>query len=266
MKEFTDRSTIERLRFFDANCSLGVSDLTVGAAPTGVCSLITEMDRLGIAEALVYHASAAGYSPSFGNAKLAEELGGNQRLHGCWVVMPHYTGELQNPLSLVRNMLAAGIRAARLIPRRHRFSLSAWSVDELLSVLADHRVPVFLDFGRSHWAEEVVDYDQVARICTGFPFLPLILVREGIGSTRYLYPLLEKFANLFIEVSYYQAAEGLADICQRFGPSHLLFGTGLPEYAAGPAIAMLHYAQISFEEKRLIAGDSFRRLLQAVRE
>jgi hypothetical protein len=259
-----DKVEANTLDLFDANCWLGPSNLSVATAPVTVFELLDEMKRVGIAEALVCHASAAGYSPTLGNQKLVRELQAMPRLHPCWVVMPCHTGEVEPPCRLVPNLIAAGVRAVRMLPRLHRFSLSAWSVDELLAELEEHRVPLFLDFGRLHWSEEVVDYDQTVRICSAFRNLPLVLVREGIGSTRYIYPILEKFANFFLELSYYQVAGGIADICRRFGAHRLLFGSGLTDYAAGPPVAMLQFADILNDEKKSIGGDNLRRLLDGV--
>ena len=263
MRIFHD-SQIRSLSLFDANCQLGPSELTVSDAPTSVARLAAEMDRCGIREALVYHSFAGAYNPLVGNANLVGEISGVHRLHGCWVVLPHYTDEMQPPNLLVDRTLASGARAVRMFPARHRFLLSGWSGNELLAKLSEHQLPLFLDYDRTHWAENVVDYDSVFRICKDFPTLPLILVREGIGSARYLYPLLEKCDNLHIETSYYQAPGGVEDVSKKFGAKHLLFGTGLPTYEAGPAISMLLYSEISSGEKRMVAGDNLRRLLGAV--
>jgi hypothetical protein len=259
-----DKTGTEELSLFDANCWLGSSNFTVETAPESVYDLLSEMKRVGIAEALVCHASAAGYSPTLGNAELVHEIHATPCLHPCWVVMPDHTGEMEPPRTLVSNLIAAGVLAVRMLPRLHRFSLSSWSVDELLSELEVHRIPLFLDFGRLHWSEDVVDYDQTVRICSVFRNLPLILVREGIGSARYIYPILEKFSNFFLELSYYQAAGGIADICRRFGADRLLFGSGLTDYSAGSPLAMLQCAQISTDEKRAIAGGNLRSLLRGV--
>jgi predicted TIM-barrel fold metal-dependent hydrolase len=223
------------------------------------------MDRLGIAEAVVCHSSAGGYGPLVGNANLTAEISAARRLYGSWVVLPQHTDEMQPPNLLVEKILATGARAVRMFPARHRFLLSEWSANELLEKLSEHQLPLFLDYDRTHWAENVVDYSSVFRICKEFHALPLILVREGIGSARYLYPLLEKFDNLYIETSYYQAACGLEDISTKFGARHLLFGTGLPIYDAGPPMSMLLFSEISPEEKRMVAGDNLRSLLKAVR-
>jgi len=250
---------------FDANCRLGNSEFSISGAPTTGTELIAEMDRLGIYEALVHHAWASGYSPMLGNRMLLEELDGHSRLHGCWAAMPHHTQEIDSPKEFVETMLVSSVRAVRLWPTVHRYSLADWSIDGLFGEFNLHRIPVFLDFNRAHWAENVTDYDQVARLCRTFPDVPVILVREGIGSTRFLYPLLGRFSNLHLEISYYQASGGLADICRKFGARRLLFGTGMSEYAGGPAIAMLQYSEISEEECCRIAGDNLRELLAEVK-
>jgi hypothetical protein len=54
---------IRDLRLFDGNCQIGPSDFTVFAAPTSVAQLTAEMDRHGIAEAVVYHAWAGALWP-----------------------------------------------------------------------------------------------------------------------------------------------------------------------------------------------------------
>src|SRR6266545_200282 len=99
-----DLAEVRALQFFDANCRLGPGTLTVAAAPITPAQLGEEMDRVGIAEALVYHSHAAQYAPGEGNAQLVNEIQGHRRLHGCCVALPHYTGELDAPSAWVSRM------------------------------------------------------------------------------------------------------------------------------------------------------------------
>ena len=93
--DLLDSGKIRDLGLFDVNCRLGPADFTVSGAPATAAALLAEMDRLGIAEALVYHANAAGYSPASGNPDLVKEICGNSRLSGCWVLMPRFrTGKI----------------------------------------------------------------------------------------------------------------------------------------------------------------------------
>ena len=118
-----DKMDVEALNLFDANCWLGLSNLSVATAPVTVVNLLGEMKRVGIAEALVCHASAAGYSPSLGNQELVRELSATPCLRACWVVMPDHTGEMEPPCRLVPNLIAAGVRAVQCMccQRLHRF-------------------------------------------------------------------------------------------------------------------------------------------------
>ena len=49
----------------------------------------------------------------------------------------------------------------------------------------------------------------------------------------------------------------------RVGPERLLFGTGMPMYAPGPAITLLTYSGLSQAEKSLVGAGNLRRLLDS---
>jgi len=259
--ELFNGTSVERLALFDANCRLGPGEHDPPGAPAHGDELLAEMDRVGIAEALVYHAAAAAYDAGYGNQALLEAVAGRPRLHPCWVYTVGKDSGSNGAREWVKKCVAAGVRAVRIFPSRQRFSLSSWSIDRLLEELPGHGLPLFVDFDRAHWADDNVDYDSLHRICTTFPELRVVLVREGIGSARFLYPLLEGVKNLLIETSYYQPAGGLEQFAVRFGADRLLFGTGLPVYSPGPPIAMLLASELSETQKKLVAGGNLRRLL-----
>ena len=103
--------------------------------------------------------------------------------------------------------------------------------------------------------------EDVAGILKAHPSLNLVLLRTSYRCDRMLYPLFEKYDGLAIEAATYQVTHGIEEVCTRFGAERLLFGTGLPFTEAGPSIAQITYAEISDEEKQLIAGGNLRRLL-----
>ncbi|MBM3459064.1 MAG: hypothetical protein FJX77_11105, partial [Armatimonadetes bacterium] len=118
------------MRLFDANRMLGRRSIYTHLPPRGVPAaeapegvtvpeLLRELDREGIAEALVYHAMAVDGHPWEGNRRLMAEIQGQPRLHPCWVLLPT-TGEMPAPRELVAQMRQEGVRAARLCPLRHR--------------------------------------------------------------------------------------------------------------------------------------------------
>jgi predicted TIM-barrel fold metal-dependent hydrolase len=59
-------------------------------------------------------------------------------------------------------------------------------------------------------------------------------------------------------------AGAIENFVQNFGASRLLFGTNMPRYTGTAAVALLTYADISYDDKNAIAGDNLKNLLKAV--
>lgn len=245
-------STINHV-FFDCNCQVGRYGVKHPEAFTTADELIREMDYCGIREALVYHSMAREYAPTVGNEMILEEAA-ERPLHPCWVVMPHHTGEMWAPDDLYIRMKSKGVRALRAFPVAHSFRLSDWCAGELLEMIEGNRVPLFLDMDQTNW-------EDVASILKSHPRLNLVLLKTSYRIDRMLFALFEKYEGLRIEAATYQIASGIEEICRRFGAGRLLFGSGLPFTEAGPSIAQITYAEISDEEKALIAGGNLRALL-----
>lgn len=244
------------LKFFDSNCMIGRFGVPQPGSYFTVDELIQQIDYFGIDQALVYHSLAKEYSPNFGNKLLLGEIRGHKRLHACWVFLPYHTQEMRPPRVLVEEMRDHNVRAIRLFPGVdfQRFSLSDWSLGELYEVLEQHEVPLFISYDQ-------IDWDRICHICRSFPKLSLILSEVRYEENRHLYPLLERFDNLFIDISWYPVHCGIETICKRFGARRLLFGTKAPTFTPGPALAMINYADISEEEKGQIAAENLIGLL-----
>jgi len=239
--------------FFDCNAQIGRYSAKHPEAFTTADELVREMEYCGISEALAYHSMAREYAPAVGNQMLLEEIEGRP-IRPCWLVMPHHTGEMPAPDDLLAQMKHHGVRALRAFPAAQQFRLSDWCAGDLLAMVEENRIPFFLDMDQTNW-------DDVARILKHHPGLNLILLRTSYRIDRMIYPLFEKYEGLRIEAATYQVASGIEEICRRFGAKRLLFGTGLPYTEAGPSIAQIAYAEISDEEKQMIAGDNLRDLL-----
>lgn len=257
---------VEGISVFDANSMVGPTSTNTGAAFRTAEDLVAEMDRLGIQEALVYHSLAREGDPLLGNRLLIREIQDEARLHGCWVVLPPFVEpENPDPASLVQEMLRHDIRAVRMFPTAFRCTVATWSLGDLLSALERYRIPLFLDFDVKMWSDPFTDWKGVYEICTDFPDLPVVIVHEGTAASRRLYPLWRKLDNLYVETSYYQPHRAFEDICGRFGPERILFGTGIPVHEGGMPLHMLFRSGVREEDRRLIAGGNLRRLMEDVR-
>ena len=105
------------------------------------------------------------------------------------------------------------------------------------------------------------NFEAVASVLESHPALRLTLHQTSYRLDRFLYPLMEKFEYLSVETGGYVVAGGIEAICERFGSSRLVFGTGMPFFEPGAAVSPVTYAQISDAQKQAIAGGNLERLL-----
>ncbi|HLU72105.1 MAG TPA: amidohydrolase family protein [Nonomuraea sp.] len=258
------------MRYLDCNTFIGrpagrMPYITKEVTPEG---LLAELDRVGIHEAAVYHVLAREHDPATGNALLARELAAlpapaRARLHPVGVVLPPHTGELPEPGTLVRELLAGGVRMARIFPSAamngHRFSLAPWCSGELLDALERARMPLAVDFtlfrrGEPPWREV---YD----LAEHHPGLPIILMDVQGRNNRTLYPLLNRFANLHVQSAGLNVHHGLEDLCERFGAHRVVFGSGYPVQTLGGARLQLDRARLPQRDREMIASGTLAGLL-----
>jgi hypothetical protein len=218
--------------------------------------VISEMDRLGIAECWCTGWRALENSAVLGNRMLGDELAGSGRLHPVWVVLPPGTDETPAPRDLLAEMRDAGVGLVRAEPGRHGYSLEEWCCGQLWAALEDGRVPVLLSSDR---------WGQIDAMLSAHPGLPVILTGTGYRANRVLYPLLDGHANLRLEISTYLTNEGLRDVAARFGAERLIYGSGSPTVCPEEALGTLNYSGLSDAEKSAVAGGNLRALLAEAR-
>lgn len=235
-----------------------------GGGETTPGSLLAEMDRVGVSEALVHHQVAREHHAETGNALAVSDLAASSRLKSVWVVLPHHTGEMAPPDDLVAAALSAGVRSVRLFPsfHGHRVSLRPWVIGDLLGAIEDARMPLFLDFQIFRRADP--PWDDIIDVCQRHPKLKVILTEVQGRNNRTLYPLLSHHASLYVKTSGFNVHRGIEDICNRFGPERLIFGSGYPTSSMGAARFHLDRAQISDADRQLIGAGNMRRLLSEV--
>jgi predicted TIM-barrel fold metal-dependent hydrolase len=251
------------IEFIDSNCMLGQWKKNAGICFYEADDLISFMDKSNISRCLVFHSLSKYSDIQTGNNILLKEIRSHDRLIPCAVAIPHYSGEFPCPEEFVKYLADNNIKAVRIFPAFHGISLYTWMWEDLFSELELRRIPIFIDFSIKHWSEEI-NWEQINNLCLAFPSLPVILVRMGVKSDRYIYPLFEKHKNLYIETSYYLVNNGIGKIVRSFDAGRLIFGTGMPIYSPNPPVAMVSLADISEDEKKMIAGKNLINLLEGV--
>jgi len=194
-----------------------------------------------------------------GNHALPDELKNHPKLSGTWVLLPHHTGEFPTPAELKDQLRASNIKTVTMYPKDHMYNLYEWVCGDLFDMLEECNIPLFINH------DQIINYKDLHEVLNCHPKLRIILTDLHYNTGRNLYPLLDKFNNLFIETIGFKVHGGIEDVCRKFGTGRLVFGTCAPVYSGGAAVAMITYAQISDDEKCMIASGNLERLLKEVR-
>jgi hypothetical protein len=194
--------------------------------------------------------------PQLGNRLLAEALaqaGGG--MLPVWTGLPLFPREA-GPLPAAGPLpLASG--GVRLFPRSHNFPLTPWVVGELCAWLTERAVPLLL------WHVEI-EWPALHALALAFPRLAVVVetqTQKILYQARTLFALMRECPNVFAETSNLAGADFLRYAARELGARRLLFGSFLPVNDPWAAVGMILDADLSWEEKRLVAGDNLRRLL-----
>lgn len=227
--------------------------------------LVDEMEWAGIHGALIAHSVAKEYDPMYGNRMLARELKKSSRLHGVWAVMPHHTGEMSKPKDLIKEMQDHSIRAAKMYPRLHRFPFNVDFCGDLFAAFEESGTLLMVEGGHLYNNDVLEMMNQVLvneldAVLTRFPHLNILLQGSRWDATRYVYWLMAKHKNLYIELSTHQGNHAMEVFTEWFGADRILFGTGALEKSPGAAKAFVDYCVLSEEDKQKIAAGNIARL------
>jgi len=245
------------VQFFDCNSMIGRRAYREPETIYSKEQFLDDLKYYNIVGSLVYEALAVEYNCSVGNKRLIEEVEESEGLLPSWVLMPHQTGEMEEPEELVESMVKENVRAARLFPKRHQFDLNAFTCGPLLHELEKNDIPVFIDAAEAGLGE-IVD------VCKRHPNLKVVRTRQWHGDERKLFPALEACDNLYIDTVYFQGFNAIPFVCKKFGAERMLYSADLPYADPGAAKMHILYADISLKEKRMIAGGNLQRLLGGV--
>ena len=141
--------------------------------------LLSEMDFCGVEEAFVYHQGMYENDPTYGNKRIIEEVSEcPERLHATWTILPPITESQYAPEILIPEMQKHGVKALRAYPIRNRYFLDKITMGELLDVLVEKKIPLFLS-PQDGW-------QYIFDCLKEFPDLTVILTNYGLwGSDRF---------------------------------------------------------------------------------
>lgn len=249
----------ELVGLFDVQCGFGGARRGESRI-TSVEQCLESMARLKISGALVRtEPDDLSIDVELSNRLLFRACEGRTSLVPCPVVVPDTAGDLPPAKQQVDACLQAGAGAALIRPEVDHWDVVPWVADGLFEALADRRLPLYC-------LKRYVSFPQAVAIAERWPRLPIILAELPYGCQRTLYPLMQRFSNVYISVGAVLANHlGLEDLVKRVGAGRLLFGTGFPRFEPMMALTQFVYAGLSEPDRMAIGGGNWRRLSAEVK-
>ena len=249
------------LALFDVNCWLGRPFEQTFTTLDGLKSLKTMLARYSIHRAVFSHTMCVRYDAEAGNRALVETLRQDESLVGAATLVPEMarSGTWE---SVLRPLIADGIRLVRLFPKSHNFLLEDEYLAGMLAALEDLRVPVVLWHTEAAWPE-------IAEVCSRYRELTVIV--EGTGrklfyDNRTYYALLERFPNLYLETHNLTNYLGLDDLVRCFGSGRFLFGSYFPHEDPNSAAMLLTHGELTAADREHISHRNLEELIAEVRQ
>ena len=240
-----------RVPVFDANVRVG--DRRDEPSP---CrnreQLLAEMDRHGVARAVIYHAQTEILSPVEGNGYLADWLAENGRLHPQWSIMPTCDSMTQIE-ALHRQGRVQSLRFYDTHPAGLPFR--SWAYDELLSWISAAHIPLWIPLPDAN-------LDELMETLLRYPQLVTVLVGAHYSHFLWVRPLLKALPQAYLELSRYEPIGEVEALCAEFGAKRLIYGSWYSRYAMGPMLFYLHHTSLSDSELAIVCAGNLERILQ----
>lgn len=251
------------LDLFDVNVFMGQPATRIFEPAGTVPKLLSGLDDAGIRRAVVWHIAQRDYSPVDGNPLLSEAIAGEERLFGCWTILPPQTREVIRE-DFFPSMKANRIVCLRAFPDIHKFLLNKTSFGKFLGEISARRIPLLLSM--LNRSEGGITWDGVYKLMEDFPNLTCILCDLGSWATdRYTWPLLESYPDVYLETSLVSMGAGnLEATVRRFGAERLVFGSSFPLRYPRASILSLMHSDIPDDDKQKIASVNLDSLISRV--
>lgn len=264
-QDFT--SEISALEFLDFAVSFGRPPVPFTGMWVDQKRLLEELRRNHVVQSAPYHVLAKAYEANYGNHLLMEEIGDEKdEMIPTWVVVPSEEGMGCSPKVYADRMEAAGVKAARLFPssvgnpaKATRYAFAKWFYGDFLEEFERRHIPIAVEFSPNRRDEP--DWPKLYGVAKEFPKLNIVLA-DGFQRTSWtLIKLLRECQNLYVLTSGLDVHRQVEYMVNQVGPRRIIAGSKFPVSTVGTMVGQVLFSNLTFEQKKLIAGDNARRIM-----
>jgi len=247
----------------DVNVSLGTWPFQKFALNTPG-QLARHLKKEGIAAAWVSAIDSVLYpDPDVYDETLFQKLRRHKSLRFVKTVNPTLANWRESLEHWVRER---GIRAVKLFPNYHQYSLKDERVSEMMTAARAHRLVVLvqmrLEDERSHYPLMQVPgvaCEEVIRLARAFPRVPFIALCAYFAEAG---PVARAGRNLHVDLSFMETVDTLKTALKSIPAGQVLFGSHTPFLNTRSALMKLELARAGRRQLRMISSGNAARLLR----
>lgn len=246
--------------YIDVNVSAGTWPFIIFKDET-LRDLADSQKQEGIGTSLVSHAGAILYpDPDVYNRKLLQEADGISSMHPVMVINPLLTG-WEDLLDEYAGRIP--LKAVKLYPNYHCYSLHSGAVNRLVETLQDKGIRLIIqmrvDDERNQYSRMKVPGVPLKQVIDlnlrfpDFPFLCLNLYKKEV------FPLAEETEQVFFDFSFIEMLDTVSTLLEKIPTKRILFGSHTPFMYTCSNVLKLSKAQIPEKDRTFIAEENARR-------
>lgn len=222
--------------------------------PYEVKALLDDMKYARIHGAAVMRVEADEFSFVYGNEKGIEMARENPRIASIAVVPTTANLEVGDK-NYIKNLLDRGVCALTVTPGM-RCLVNAKDMDEIANALCTCQKPLIIP---GMWDNSM--FERIDDIAEEYPDLNIIMHGCNWGHGRQVLKMLERRDNIYIDISSFHLNNLMGIMKENYGIHRLLYSSAWPVKSMGAHKAYIEYANITEEEKDMVAAGNACRLL-----
>jgi len=261
--------------FFDANYWLDLKNSWLSsslytteeksAAIDNIRSVLADND---IKSLIITSKLAQNYDWDTGNKRLLGSGLSNQLENAFYgfVINPdaYFTYDFDD---YVKDAYLNKVRIFKVFPKRQLFYLNDSYMKKIYKTLSYKKFPLMLDLKQLDiTGNKYFDIDVLESVLDENKDMPLILetsLKQCMFS-RFYFPLLERFENLYLEVSGLLLYDQIEHYVEKFGSKRLIFGSNFPGLPVEINTNRILLANISESDKKNIAFNNLNEIIGGI--
>lgn len=159
------------------------------------------------------------------------------------------------------------VRLFRFFPKQQLFYINDYYMKKIFKLLSEKKFPIMLDLKELDiTGNKYFDISSLEKLLGENESMPVILETslKQCMFNRYYFPLLEKFENLFIEISGMLLVDQIEGYTEKFGSGRLIFGTNYPNIAIELSTNRIILSEMNEIDKENIAFNNINNILKGI--